>query len=295
MDPVPLYEGMVTDPALLGVAAIVAEVRECTGTWLELFRPEAMRGLATVVAVSASGLEHRDLATLTKLGAWICAFDDMVDDSDVTDDELSLRIAQYEQLICDRECPELAFDPIAQVLSTVLNALSSAPLGRPLWPLLASQLVAACHAMQWERSAAAARARGKRTPLDVYLQHGADSICVGFVVTAAAMLIGEPATLSQVPALQVAQRHSAMAVRIANDLATWSREKTEAFASNALAFAGEESIVPLRDRIETELRALSFTLARVSSELPRTVSFIRRFTDCFVTLYRHGELTDAGR
>jgi hypothetical protein len=86
-----------------------------------------------------------------------------------------------------------------------------------------------------------------------------------------------------------------MAVRIANDLATWSREQTEAFAANALVFAGEESIVPLRARIESELRALSFALAGVSSELPRTVSFIRRFTDCFVTLYSHGELTCAPR
>jgi hypothetical protein len=285
---------MVSDPALLRVAELVAAVRETTGTWPELFRPDALRGLATVVAVSASGLEHRDLATLTKLGAWICAFDDMVDDSDVTDEELSLRIAQYERLICDRECPELEFDPIAQVLSTVLSALAISPLGQPLWPLLASQLVATCHAMQWERLAAAAKARGVRCSLDVYLQHGADSISVAFVVTAAAMLIGEPATLSQVPALQIAQRHSAMAVRIANDLATWSREQTEAFAANALAFAGEDSIVPLRARIEAELRSLSIALDGVGPALPRTVSFIRRFTDCFVTLYRHGELTDGG-
>jgi hypothetical protein len=286
---------MVGDPALGRVAEIVVAVRRCTGTWLELFRPDALRGLATVVTASAPDLAHRDLVTLTGLGAWICAFDDMVDDSDVTDDELEVRIAQYERLIRDRDCPELAFDPIAEILRVVLDALAHAPLGRPLWPLLAGQLVTACRAMQWERSAAAAAAGERRTPLELYLQHGADSICVGFVLTAAAMLIGEPAAPSRVPALQVAQRHSAMAVRIANDLATWPREQTEAFAANALAFAGEASIASLRARIDAERRALSLALASVSPELPRTGSFIRRFTDCFVTLYSHGELTDAER
>jgi hypothetical protein len=286
---------MVPVPAPGRVGEIVASVRTSTGPWVELFRPDAMLGLATVVTVSAPELAHRDLVTLTSLGAWICAFDDMVDDSDVGDVEIEARIAQYEQLIHQSDFPALVVDPLAEVLKGVLDALGRAPLGRPLWPLLASQLVTACRAMRWERAAAAAHIRGWRTPLEIYLQHGADSICVGFVLTAAAMLIGEPAALSRVPALQIAQRHSAMAVRIANDLATWPREQTEVFAANALAFAGEASVDSLRARIDAERRALALALAGVSPALPRTAAFIRRFTDCFVTLYSHGDLTDADR
>lgn len=261
-------------------------------SWAPLFRPDAVNGLAFVVATSAPDLDDHDLATLGKLGAWICAFDDFFDDSEVSNDEITLRIAQYEQLISVGYCPELEFDPVARMLGEVLEELSEAPLGRSLWPLFSTQLLASCEAMRWERTAALEQARGLQTPLDVYLHHATDSICVAFVVTAAAMLIGETGTLSQVSALLAAERHCATAVRISNDLATWSREKTEASAANAFLFAGTGGSDHLRIRTSAELHSLSRALEKVRPAAPLTASFIRRFTNCFIALYRRGDLSD---
>lgn len=272
--------------------SVAATVRASMKSWPSLFRPDALLGLAHVVASSAPDLRDGELVVLAKLGAWICAFDDMVDDSDIADEDIVLRIEQYARLLCDYECPELAFDPVAAMLRDVLDSLTSAPLARSLWPLFVSQFMDSCHAMRWERSTAAMSRNGVATPLQTYLEHAADSICVGFVVTATVMLIGETTALSHVPELLAAQRHSAMVVRIANDLATWPREQHERSAANAMLFVAEASEQVLRDRIETELRLLSCALVKLESNLPLTADFIRRFTDNFVALYRKGDLGD---
>jgi hypothetical protein len=264
-------------------ACIALDVRASVGSSIELFRPEAIEGLATIVAASAPTLPHRELVTLCKLGAWICAFDDAVDSGELDDDALELRIAQYDQLVRTRDCPELAFDPMARLLGEVLDELASTPISRPLWPLFVDQLGAACEAMRWERSAPAA------TALEDYLHHAARSSCVAFVVTAAAMLIGEPATLRVLPALQVAEHHSATIVRIANDLATWLREQTERCAANALRFTRDPEL--LRAHGSHAQAGLVTALERLA-EVPVLAAFVSRFTTCFVTLYAHGDLTD---
>jgi len=276
----------------LDTANVVAAVRTSTGTWAELFRAEAFHGLALVVAISAPDLDAADLVTLGKLGAWICAFDDMVDDGVITDDELALRIAQYELLVCGHACPELAFDPVARTLTEVLDALWCAPLGRSLWPLLTSQLVTSCKAMRWERSATTAQRAGHDTSLDLYLRHRANSICIGLVTTAAAMLIGEPATLACIPAVLTAQRHAATAVRIANDLATWSRKQTEGSPVNALLFTNGAGSDLLQARAESERRSLAFVLGNLHPSIPRTAAFLERLTACMMAIYRRGDLTD---
>lgn len=267
----------MTSPARIAVA-----VRAQISPWGDLFRPDAIDGLAWVVATSAPTLEDRDLSTLCKLGAWICAFDDAVDTGDLDNEALKLRIAHYDQLVRTRGCPELAFDPIARLLHDVLDDLARAPLSTSLWPLFADQFMASCEAMRWERSAP------PQTSLDDYLLHAADSICVKFVVTAAAMLIGEDATLGSLPSLLAAAQHSATVVRIANDVATWSREQTESCAANAMRFTHAANLRARRSRAQHSLGCILDQLTGT----PALAAFLSRFTACFVALYARGDLTD---
>lgn len=282
----------LADPAVLQRARdIESAVAAATGSWRALFRSEALRALCLMVASSAPSLPTRDLVTLGKLGAWICAFDDFADDASVDEAELALRISQYELLICGHESPELAFDPIAGMFIEILDALRAAPLGPSLWPLFSTQLMASLQGMLWERSAATERRAGHLTSIDVYLRHASESICVGLVGTAAAMLLGETTALSHISLLLTAERHAATVVRIANDEATSTREQAEANV-NVFGLCSPEDILRLPVYADAERNALSVSLARLGLALPLTARFLRRLTDLFLDVYTRGDLTD---
>ncbi len=264
-------------------------VQTALGPWGELFRTRATHGVSLATAASAPTLDLAGLITLGKLGAWICAFDDLADGASIDDDGLDLRIAQYEALTAGDACPELAFDPIARLFLDVLEDLRSAPLGPSLWPLFSRQLSESLRAMQWERDAMARRSARERVPLEVYLHHASDSVCVAIVATAAAMLLGERAVLDRLPALVTAQRHSCAAVRIANDEASWRREQQEGSA-NVRALGLDEAELDLDQRTAAELAGLELSLIPLRLAAPNTCDLIQRLTDVLVTLYRSGDL-----
>jgi hypothetical protein len=253
-------------------AAVAAEVGASAGP----LRSGATFALALTVAASAPDLPHTDLVTLGKLGAWICALDDTVDRGDIDDDTFDLHVSHYEGLVYG----DFAFDPIARLFVDVLAALRRAPLGPTLWPRFSLQLCASLRAMRWEH--AAMRAHG--VSIEAYLAHARDSICVGFVVTAAAMLIGERAILDHIAQFLAAQRHGAMAVRLANDAASWDRERAEGVINIQRFGVGRADI----DRmIATEIAAMEAELLGLP---PRTSEFLVRLVGLMVAIYRRGDL-----
>ena len=85
-------------------------VQTALGPWGELFRTRATHGVSLATAASAPTLDLAGLITLGKLGAWICAFDDLADGASIDDDGLDFCIVQYEVLIVGGVCLELVFD-----------------------------------------------------------------------------------------------------------------------------------------------------------------------------------------
>jgi hypothetical protein len=273
------------------VATVLAR---STGTWSNLFRADAFQGLALAVATAAPTLDTCELVTLAKLGAWICAIDDVIDDAAIDDAALTERIEQYEMLARYLHCAELAFDPIARMFCDVRDELQRAPLAARLWPLFSKQLSQSLRAMHWARSAARAKRAGADVSVDDYLIHAADSICVGVAATAAAMFLGEDALLAHLPCFLGAQRHASILVRIANDRATWAREQSEG-AANILLFLERRDEAPLTARVRAEQRWLASVLGQLRAVAPDTAAFVANFTDFFLTMYRHGDLSDVRR
>lgn len=269
--------------------AIEFAMRRSMEPWIQLFRPEAFRVLAQTVAVAAPELDDCDLTTLATLGAWICAFDDFADDASVSDDELGLRIAQYDLLLRGRSCAELAFDPVANTFKRVLCELRAAPLGEALWPVFTGQLVAAFRAMQWERAAHGARRRGETVSLDRYMNQATDSICFHVAATAGAMMLGDSCVPFHLAELLRAQRHGAAALRIANDFASWTREQREDSA-NAFALVHGAEHPYLAERHGRELVAFASALDALPRSLAATTRFTRRLGLSLIEIYRHGDL-----
>ena len=267
---------------------IAARIRVRTAHGPALFRDEALDALIDVVLASTPGLPVRHQLTLVKLAVWICAFDDFADAVDVEDDALDLRIAQYVDMLAGHACEELAFDPVADLLREVLAELSAAPLGPALRPLFDAQLVDALHAMRWERDAVSRHRRGIAVSLEDYLRCTSDSICFAIAATAAAILVGERAVLAAIPELVAAQRHASVAVRLANDRASWHREQAE-HSANVYRFGSPRTLAMLDDRIACESSAAARQLSRLHGA-PHTVEAISGLCGQLLAVYRVGDL-----
>lgn len=267
---------------------IAALIRVKTAQWPALYRHEAHDTLIHVVVASTPSLQVGHQLTLVKLAVWICAFDDFADAPDVDDETLDLRIRQYTDMLRDRPCPELAFDPVAQLLREVLTDLDAAPLGGVLRPLFNAQLADAMSAMRWERDALSRHRRGLPIPLTEYVKHGSDSICFAPPLTAIAILIGERTILGAIPDLLLAERHACIAVRLANDRASWRREQREDSA-NVCRFASARTVASLGDRITDEQTALAIQLSRLQ-HAPETSSAIDRMCTSLLAVYRDRDL-----
>ncbi|HEY5946319.1 MAG TPA: terpene synthase family protein [Kofleriaceae bacterium] len=218
---------------------------------------QAVPGLALAIAASAPELSSRDLLVLGKLGIWICAFDDYVENPRTDADEVEERIACYEALVCRNDARGLGEDKSAGLLIDVLDALRVAPLGASLWPLFATQLATSLEATRWEIGA---------RDLETYVAHATESSFISVVTTAAAMLIGEPRVTAHIPSLLTAQRHAAAVLRLANQLSTGHRDpqRVQQMMSERLNVAG--------------------SLTKLAAA-PATAAFILRFTDFFVALH----------
>jgi Terpene synthase family 2, C-terminal metal binding len=278
-----LERALRDDSVRSAVAAVEADVRTAIGPWSSVFRNTAIRGVVTGAVLGAPGMTAVHLATVAKLGAWICAFDDLVDDGELTDAELDLRFEQFDQLLTGNECPELEFDPIARLFVDVLADLRKTRQPS-LFELFVAQLRASLRGMRCEREAL-----DRDGSVESYLQVGADSICMAPVITAAALLLGELELSEHIGSFTAAEHHASVAVRIANDLATWSRERQEKSA-NVLRLTGDIGVTALRNRIAVERGIVHHCVAGLRRSVPRTAEFMLNLTEFFLNTYDVGDL-----
>lgn len=256
------------------------------GAWGDLFRRDSFHAIAFVVASAAPSLGLDDQLVIAKLGAWVCAFDDYADHATTDASELAMRVDQYVGILVDRDCPELAFDPIARLFTDVIEALREAPAADTLWPLFSSQIRASLNAMKWEQTVAR---HHENVDFDEYLRYASDSSCVRPIVTAAAMLLHEEELVVHLPRVLVAQQHASIAVRMANDCASSLREQNES-AANALSLFCETDRDALMSRAEREVVDLRTCLSRLPSSVSSIAYFLERFTVLLLNCYRCGDL-----
>jgi hypothetical protein len=246
------------------IEVIAGELHVATQSQPDAFRSGEFRVLAQVVVAAAPALDVDGQIALTKLGAWICGVDDLIDRPGVRDADIAREVERYEQITAGGG----AGDPVGRLFVDVIDALGARPAAAALYPVFARQIVQALDAM---------RLGSAKIPLAEYLRSAAESILVKPVVTAAAILFGDAVEL---PALLAAECHLATAIRIANDRATHGREVHEHAVNVFVACdATEDELLAIQARALGELDTAADRLPAAMAD------FVRAFAAQMIGVY----------
>jgi hypothetical protein len=207
------------------------------------------------------------------MAAWVCAADDHVE-RDVTEP------AELDEFIdrCDTVVRTGRWDdsrPLLASLSRWQRELAAEPLYPKLAELWARKFAACLRAMRYDWLAGSARADGTGTSATVaeYLAN-ADSISVWQVHLPRWVSSGRTDLVDHLDVLVPALDDIAVVGRLANDLAGYSRERTEPRENNVLMYGVSPEWV--RTEIDSRLGTARERLAElVALDYPPAVGLVR--------------------
>ncbi len=250
-----------------------------------LVRAGRSQAIAAIVAHAGVGLPMSVLSLVADAGLVLFAIDDLFDDSGLTFEEGSLRVAQYTEVARGEPCPEVAFDPVAQAIVELRRRLVVlAPDAIDVWADAMAQMLAGM--------GAELRGGPPATDLDDYLASARDSIGVEMIALTAFLATDADSTLAMLPALRRAERSFSTGVRLANDLRTCDRERVEG-RENAVTLVGDEGRPLLRALCERSLADGRGALTRAGIERTPQGRFLERFATAIVSMYRTHDFEQA--
>lgn len=219
-----------------------------------------------------------------RMAAWVCAADDHVE-RDVTD------LAELDEFIdrCDtvvRTGRRDDSEPLLASLSGWQRELADEPLYPKLAELWERKFAACLRAMRYDWVVGAARADGRdpASTVDEYLDN-ADSISVWQVHLPRWVSSGHTGLVDHLDVLVPALDDIAVVGRLANDLAGYSRERTEPRENNVLMYGVSPEWV--RTEIDGRLGAARRRLADlVVLDYPPAVGLVR-LAEWTVGIYAH--------
>lgn len=251
----------------------------------EVFEAKRVPVITTLLANASWWMPTPALEVLADVGLAIFAFDDLVDEGGLELDALERRMTLLLALLDDAPCPPSCGDPIADLIAELGARLREAPGGAELWSAWADSFRSCFVAILDNRRVAEL---GAPIELDAYLEIGRESVGVITVGLAAALLVGDARVLEQRDGLVRALEQAATAVRIANDLRTIERERSEQ-TTNALMLPGTD-VASLRARAHAARRSCAEILAQL--ELGRVARFVLDFCDALLALYDVGDFRE---
>ncbi|HEX3589058.1 MAG TPA: terpene synthase family protein [Pseudonocardiaceae bacterium] len=219
-----------------------------------------------------------------RMGAWVCAADDHVE-RDVTE------LAELDEFIdrCDTVVRTGRQDdsrPLLASLSRWQRELADEPLYPKLADLWERKFAACLRAMRYDWLVGSARADGTGTAatVDEYLDN-ADSISVWQVHLPRWISSGRADLVDHLDVLVPALDDIAVVGRLANDLAGYSRERTQPRENNVLMYGVSPEWV--RTEIDSRLGAVRRRLADlVVRDHPPAVGLVR-LAEWTVGIYAH--------
>ena len=255
-----------------------------------IVRPNRIPAIAQLLGHAAFWMTPADREALANLGLVICAVDDLVDESEIPTVALEHLIEQLVACCCGEHCAELAFDPTATLLRDLVGQLQRAPLATALWSDWTQAISACLRGIVTHRRAAEALAAGQALSLDQYLAFSGDSMGVMACSMMAAIVAGDPAVLACKAHFLSAAVHAATATRLANDLRTAERERTEG-TINAL-FLPSSDPISLALRSSAEWAAATRILVALPDRGGRVGRFVIDFAGGLLELYRRCDFHD---
>lgn len=218
------------------VSALTEAVADHLQAWAAPFGVFDARRFATTgltMAAAAPWLALPDLGDMAAITLWIFTVDDCLDEGRFGPGDRDRRIRHYVRIAASaagREPPPE--DPYAEALVDIQRRLAA----RPLYAALAGDWARTCRAMLagmlFECRTGEAVRGGRPWPTRrTYLEHGIQSIGVPMYLTGSWIICGGPETPGLLPVLRPMARAAGRAVRLANDLRTLERERTEGNAN----------------------------------------------------------------
>lgn len=215
--------------AALGLA-LLSDSHAWMAAQSPLFRDVPVEAMAFACAAVSPWRTPAELAPCVRMCLWIFAFDDYIERSD---------LAQLDDML--RRCAHIVGGKGADNSHWLLTALSSWQrdmAARPLYPALAGLWVEKFESMlnsmryQWTAGRAAQR---DQSGVHHYLAH-ADSVAAWITHLPRWITYGDSALLDHLDALVPAFSDYVIASRLANDLASYSRERDQPGNDNVLMY-----------------------------------------------------------
>jgi len=246
-----------------------------------MVRAGRSQAIAAIVAHAGAGLSLRVLSLVADAGLVLFAIDDLLDDAGLDFEEGSLRIEQYAAVARGEHLPEVAFDPIARALGDLRRRLAATNPEGDLLVAWADAMGRMLAAMGTELCGAP---RHAATTLPRYLEHGRDSIGVEMIAFTAWIATHADSTRALLPGLREAERSFSTAVRLANDLRSCERERTEGRV-NAVTLVGDEGRASLHALCDQALADGHDALVRAGLTATAQGRFLERFATAIVSMY----------
>lgn len=255
------------------------------------FDPVRFGPAALTNVVQNPSLPLPALRTLTHLTLWIFTVDDFIDQGRWSPQEVLERTHSYEKIAAGDLSVEEVSDQLGYILSGIMNKLRESPMYERLHVSFLDAFDRMLRGMLWEASLHKAHATW-----DEYMAHAVFSIGVPTYIIATWLVQSDTMnTLHQGTLLRMV-RLSATAIRLANDLRTFEKERQEGNYNalvllladvDASSMSWEESYRDAAERLQSMITKLLMDLERscIGSD-PYSVA-IKRVTEFSVALYEH--------
>jgi Terpene synthase family 2, C-terminal metal binding len=260
-DPAPVaYDNLLPADVTVDVSLKALRLIGLLDTWgsnyREPFTPEHSTVYCLASAFSAPWLSVDVLHLATKIWTWITAIDDAADKFYEDYDALCVSADRCRDVL-NGEHPD-PNDQLAVVLAEIRDGLARYPLFgdlAPLWRDTVDRLIAA---MKFERRAADSWLAGGPPPaLAEYLEQGSQTIGIPMYMVSLWSTMDEVELPTYVPELLPPLRESALAVRLGNDLRSYSREKLDGnLNALMLGTTPQQLVQAIRAHVENSRRQL---------------------------------------
>jgi hypothetical protein len=263
------------------------DLTDRAAAYVEIFPPRPFDGtlfgsVALANANAAPWCSHDQLTIANRVALWLCAVDWRIDHLSRSADEADAVVARCLAIAGGRE--PAGDDALGRFLAEIRDGLRPGLRSRRrAWT---AELRRVLEAMARERRWALDHTAGGALPSVADYLANADSFASSFVNVSHWIALGEAETLAHLPHLTAAGRVVQLILRLANDLATFEREKASGDL-NVLLLGVDRAGVEARiaDLVEDGLRRLE----ELSGRCPREAEYLARQLGFCSGFYRVGD------
>lgn len=233
-----------------------------------LFNPVRFAATALTSAAENPMLPINILENIVKVPLWIFTIDSVIDEKLLPEHVVREKLALYEKIVLGELQEVEPQDQYGKILLEVTNSIRTRPLFPELKELWEESYIKMINGMMFE-----AYESSSDVSLDDYLRHGLYSVGVPMYVISTWILQQSDTSLPNRKQMEEMMRLSGIALRLANDLRTYEKEKQE---NNLNAIFIKEREMLLKGMEEREAQSLAFQQIN---------TLLQKYLDQFYSMY----------